>query len=142
MYTNRVLLNNKSISILTLIDSGALQANYLDHRTLQRLTSLGLTPRASTSNVCGIFGREGGCHNCRLSIVIPLTINSEVSGHEEVIVIEAHVLEGSLFPLIIGLPDIREYDLTAASHFKKEHISPTLQGKTERIMCDNFNPPC
>ena len=88
----------------------------------------------------GIFGERGGCANCRQSIVISLPINSEITGREETIVIEANVLEGSSFPLIIGLPDIRHYNLTQAylSHFKDEILLSTLLGE-ERVM-SGFTP--
>ena len=106
----KVIHNNKSIIIRTLLDSGSLQANYLDHRTFTR--KLGLTPKQNRSKVHGIFGEKGGCAKCSLSLVIPLVIDSEVTSHEKTIVIEAKALEGSPFPLILGLLDIRHYHLS------------------------------
>jgi hypothetical protein len=48
--------NNKFIQILTLIDSGALQANYMDRGTLLKLVEMGLTPRESRCEVLGGLG--------------------------------------------------------------------------------------
>ena len=71
-----------------------------------------------------MFGGLGGCAHCNLSIVIPLVIANEKNNLKEKIIIEARVLEGSPFNLIIGLPDIKHFSLTKKylSHFEENKI--------------------
>jgi hypothetical protein len=76
-------------------------------RTAEALGAAGI--QAGISGRVRVCGAVGGCAFSGSSIVFPLSINNEITGGEEVVMLSAMVLDTPDYDIIIGKPDVIKY---------------------------------
>jgi transposase InsO family protein len=101
-------INNTHIIVPTLIDTGAIHANYISLTTAERLKSAGALFRASSRMVCGAFDE---CHESSEATEVIVTYFNEVNKSNESVTLTFHILENLPHEMIIGLPSIRANNL-------------------------------
>jgi hypothetical protein len=93
--------------IRVLLDTGAVSNNYLNKAFGQKLTAAGHPVTACDINICAPFS---ACSKCLGTLKLDVILSSETTEYT-VRNISARVIE-SAYDLIIGLPTIKEHDLT------------------------------
>jgi hypothetical protein len=87
----KIITNNHIIMCRTLLDTGSIQATFVNMRTAEALGAAGI--QAGTSGRVIVCEAVGGCAYSGSSIKFPLCIDNELNGREEVIVLSAMVLD-------------------------------------------------
>jgi hypothetical protein len=103
----KVSVNNKTIMCRTLLDTGSIQATFVNRGTAEALGAAGI--HAGVRSRARVCGAVGGCAFSGSSMEFPLCINNEVKGREEVIRLYAIVLDIPEYDIIIGNPDVIKY---------------------------------
>ena len=93
----------------TLIDTGALQANYMALDVAAWLTSHGIPLRTdvNTCRVCGLYG----CTNTKEYAIFSISLLDKNSKNIFNLIIKAWLIKDSPYDLIIGRPTIEEHKL-------------------------------
>jgi hypothetical protein len=100
--------NSYRIETSFLIDSGALQKNFVSKEVANKLEEAGAVVCACTHRVCMAVDY---CVEPLGVVSFNLIFTNEISLQKESITLDAVILEGNKYPLIIGLPTIRKYSL-------------------------------
>jgi hypothetical protein len=98
----KININNNVIMCRTLLDTGSIQATFVNMRTAEALGAAGI--QAGTNGRVRVCGAVGGCAFSGSNIVFPLSINNEITGGEEVVMLSAMVLNTPDYDIIIGKP--------------------------------------
>ena len=126
--TNEGVDNN--ITVAGLVDSGAVHSSYISLAFARRLDKLNILKRIVNKRICtGIKGSQQ-CSNSSHAYDIELDFINERTLNKEILVIRAQVID-SQFDLIIGQPDIFQFDLAYKfpSLFSKEWSDDQLHNK-------------
>jgi hypothetical protein len=91
----------------TLLDTGSIQATFVNMRTAEALGAAGI--QAGTSERVRVCGAVGECAFSGSSIEFPLYIDNEMTNREEVIILSAMVLNAHDYDIIIEKPEVIKY---------------------------------
>jgi hypothetical protein len=94
-----------------LIDTGAVHSSYVNYETAKKLQQLGLLYIPSNKKVCTGLN-NASCTHASKSYDIELTFLNELTNKKELLIIRAQVID-SRYDLIIGYPDIFDFELTS-----------------------------
>jgi hypothetical protein len=102
-----IMINHVDKRVESLIDTGALQANYISQDIAEWLESHGAKYCSCSASVCNAVG---GCSRSRKSFNFDVLLTHELNHNKLKLSITAKVISSD-YDLIIGLPDIRRYNL-------------------------------
>jgi hypothetical protein len=135
----KININNNVIMCRTLLDTGSIQAKFVNVRTTEALGAAGI--QAGTSGRVRVCGAVGGCAFSGSSVVFPLSINNEITGREEVVMLSDMVLDTE-YDIIIGKPDVIKYLLIQTLWYAWANITaPTEIIVTGRPQLDTSREP-
>ena len=119
-----------------LIDSGALDGNYVSEHLASQLRAAGLITQRRQGRVCGAIG--GLCSDINDLFHLTLTFKNLNTNVDENINISASVLKMK-WPSVIGLPTIREENLVEKlkKHFSKERAEAQSEQTAMRTLPPN-----
>ena len=100
--------NMKTVDVRALVDTGALNANYISEDIANEFWKLGVKPIDSCVKICSAF--SGQCTNAHKKLALFLTITNEVEEKFETIPLEFTVIN-TTYDVIIGRPTIVAHDL-------------------------------
>lgn len=105
--------DNRAINtnLKALIDTGAVHSSYVNYETAKKLQQLGLLYIPSNKKVCTGLN-NASCTHASKSYDIELTFLNELTNKKELLIIRAQVID-SRYDLIIGYPDIFDFELTS-----------------------------
>jgi hypothetical protein len=106
-----ILINNILLPITCLIDTGALQANYISREVAESLKAYGLQFCKCNSVVC--LAIHNKCSNVKEEVNFKLKFLNELTFQYDIIQITAKLVNNLNYDVIIGLPTIRQYNLLA-----------------------------
>jgi hypothetical protein len=105
-----IVFNNRKREVQALIDSGALQGNYISKDIKDWLNSLGAKCTKCVSPVvCSAF-KNGTCHECLGNLNLNIELINTNSNKPYTFDTNANVINSS-FDLIIGRPDIYKHHI-------------------------------
>jgi hypothetical protein len=125
LITASIVYNGREKSVPALIDTGALAGSYINTEVLRWLTSQGApTGPCPNALVCSAF--TNACSSC-LGIMKRLHVTLRTQQHSLSVIMQVQIID-SPFPLIIGLPQIRKFDLTKElrEFFTATNIPPAV----------------
>ena len=125
----RLEANDISIFCRTLLDTGSLQATFMNVRTARRLAAMGL--HASVGRRVRVCGAVGGCAYSGSSIEFSLWINNEITNREEKIKLCAIVLDVPQYDIIVGKPDVIKYYLIQKLWFAWANIARPMDASID-----------
>jgi len=134
--TTQILNDDLPINFNTLLDTGALQGNYVSSKGVLELIKSGLVEVGSCNvNICGAFD---GCQHSDTFIVCDVLFNNNIINSEFLnknkffkLKLKLTVLEHLPFEMIIGRRDILKYNLMKATEIEHRVVKniPTVPSK-------------
>ena len=134
--TTQILNDDLTINFDTLLDTGALQGNYVSSKCVLELIKSGLVEVGSCNvNICGAFD---GCQHSDTFIVCDVLFNNNIINSKFLnknkffkLKLKLTVLEHLPFEMIIGRRDILKYDLMKATEIVHRVVTniPTVPSK-------------
>jgi hypothetical protein len=122
--------DNLSLNALTLLDTAALQGNYLSQRIAEQLRLRSTGPRMQISGTLSDIKTLASLGNSEIN----LTYLNELTNSSDTITIFVSIIEMP-FDIIIGIPTLRQYKLL---HYVKGHQYTLVWGSRVENYCKNL----
>jgi hypothetical protein len=124
-----ILINNILLPITCLIDTGALQANYISREVAESLKAYGLQFCKCNSVVC--LAIHNKCSNVKEEVNFKLKFLNELTFQYDIIQVTAKLVNNLNYDVIIGLPTIRQYNLL--TKFPKRFYALSLNSQRSPV---------
>ena len=106
----KIILPSTTLTTTMLVDSGALNGNYVNTELAEEMKRNGIVPVRCNKKVCGAV--NGACATVHEKYPLTLTFNNEVTNKKETIHTDATNIN-TTWPVIIGRPTIKRNNLTS-----------------------------